>query len=262
MSINYATLELGTKDGKIWFEVAAHSPGGENTPTGKLQQTDPARWGKGYSGWRTWFSLQEAVFEMGLERRVEKCCVQGEGDGDKTEWTLHGKAEAGRTPSVWQWPAGRVRRAKTRKTVWELPVEVLVCQVEEFGFLPADNRGPWDVFQQQANPMCSYSVQAEWRADWRRETKGAGNWLGRRLWHDEGLGQDSGAGNTRVRLDQGFEEGLVTAGSWERDQSQGLAWEAGWTVSFSSPSRSGGETFLPATSLQRTCRGSPAGQKL
>lgn len=79
---------------------------------------------------------------MGLERRVEECCVQGEGDGDKTERTLHGKAEAGRTPPVWQWPAGRVRRAKTRKTVWELPVEVLVCQVEEFGFLPADNRGP------------------------------------------------------------------------------------------------------------------------
>ena len=35
-----------------------------------------------------------------------------------------------------------MRRAKTRKTVWELPMEVLVCQVEEFGFLPADNRGP------------------------------------------------------------------------------------------------------------------------
>lgn len=34
-----ATPEPGTEDGKIWFEVIAYSPDGENMPTGKLQQT-------------------------------------------------------------------------------------------------------------------------------------------------------------------------------------------------------------------------------
>lgn len=72
----------------------------------------------------------------------------------------HGKAEAG--------------RAETRKAAWELPMEVLVCQVEEFGFPPADNWEPRDVFQ-QANPTCSYSVGAERGTHWTRETLVAGN---------------------------------------------------------------------------------------
>lgn len=49
-----------------------------------------------------------------------------------------------------------VAGAETSETAWKLMMKVLGCQVEEFGFLPVDNREPRDVFQ-QANTMYSLS---------------------------------------------------------------------------------------------------------
>lgn len=47
-----------------------------------------------------------------------------------------------------------VTRAETRNSAWKQ--SSLVCQVKEFGFLPADNRKPRDVFK-QANTTHSFS---------------------------------------------------------------------------------------------------------
>lgn len=65
-------------------------------------------------------------------------------------------------------------RAKTRKTIWKQMMKVLVCQIEEFGFLPVDKREPSDVFQ-QANAMCSLSFGAEQRMNWSSDPLVIGN---------------------------------------------------------------------------------------
>ena len=44
---------------------------GGNVPTGKLQQADRPAGGKSACGWKTWFSLQEVVFEMSLKEELE-----------------------------------------------------------------------------------------------------------------------------------------------------------------------------------------------
>lgn len=81
-------------------------------------------------------------------------------------------AETVRNHSVRQWRR-KVAGAESSKTVWKLMMKVLGCQVEEFGFLPVDNREPRDVFQ-QANTMCSLSFGAEQRMSRSRAARAAG----------------------------------------------------------------------------------------
>lgn len=65
-------------------------------------------------------------------------------------------------------------RAKTRKTIWKQMTKVLVCQIEEFGFLPVDKRKPSYVFQ-QAYTMCSFSFGVEQRMNWSSDPLLIGN---------------------------------------------------------------------------------------
>lgn len=218
---------------------------GGNVPTGKLQQADRPAGGKSACGWKTWFSLQEVVFEMSLERGV-KTRLQGEALGTNQNGALRGKAEAGQVSSAGPWHGG----ARARACAGRVDTRVTVRKATEGGPPGAKVRA-LDSFLQRCvsagkpHPMCSYRDGGrlqEGDAGGRTCTLGA--FVTMRT-----VGQDRGAADTRAGWGRAFGDGPVSAHCRERPGVEsGL--KAGRTVSCSSPSRSGGETFLPTRSAE------------